>query len=66
MREEQYAEGTPGKAVPLDLKNGHWGCNYPNNFNNSEGKSLLGLHRNDLQKLSLVNDLREFVSRLLK
>ena len=60
LREQTYIEGTPGKAVPLDLKNGHWGSNYPNNFNNDKGKSLFGLERKDLQKLALVNDLRKF------
>jgi len=57
MREEPYAEGTVGKAVPLDKKNGHWGGSYPNTFKNAEGKSLMGFGREDLQRLALVNNV---------
>ena len=59
MGEQKWVEGTPGKAVPLDLKNGHWGVNYPAHFSNKEGKSLFGLERQKLQKLALVDDLRK-------
>ena len=61
MGEQKWAEGTPGKAVPLHLKNGHWGVNYPAHFSNPEGKSLFGLERQKLQKLALVDDLRKLI-----
>lgn len=57
LREQTYQEGIPGKAVPLHLKNGHWGSNYPNTFNNSQGKNLMGFGQRTLQKLALVDDL---------
>ena len=59
MKEESWVEGSPGKAVPLDEKNGHWGVNYPNTFFNTEGKTLMGFSRKDVQKLALSDDVRE-------
>ena len=58
--EQMFVEGTPGKAVPLNLKNGDWGRNYPNSFVNSGGKSLMGFARKDLQKLTLSDDVRKW------
>ena len=59
MKEESWVEGTPGKAVPLNEKNGHWGVNYPTTLN-AKDKTLMGLNRQDLQKLALSDDVREY------
>ena len=60
LREQTYAEGNPGAAIPLNLKNGHWGANYPTTFNNGGNKTLMGFQYRHLQKLALVDDLRKF------
>ena len=59
MREQAFAEG---KAVDMTSKNGDWGMSYPNTYNNSEDKSLMGLQRVHIQKLALVDDLRKYIN----
>lgn len=40
LRDQNYPEGTPGKAVPLGRKFGHFGNSYPAHLDNG---SFLGL-----------------------
>lgn len=49
LTQQQYPEGTPGKAVPENLKNGHFGNSYPAHLN---AVKFLGLARADLSTLA--------------
>ncbi|XP_066925850.1 protein DD3-3-like [Clytia hemisphaerica] len=51
-REQNYPEGTPGMAVPIGEKFGHWGNNYPEHLN---AANFLGLPRQDRLNLALVS-----------
>ena len=50
-----YPEGTPGKAVPLGQKFGHFGNSYPAHLDNS---SFLGFPRHIRQSLAVLDNGR--------
>lgn len=50
LTSQNYPEGTPGKAVPENLKNGQWGNNYPAHLN---AVNFLGLPKADLVNLAV-------------
>ena len=50
LTKQRYPEGTPGVAVPVDQKHGHFGRNYPEHLNVA---NFLGLPRQDLLNLAI-------------
>ena len=53
LREQNYAEGTPGVAVPLGQKFGHFGNSYPGHLDNA---TFLGLPRHIKQNLAVLDN----------
>ena len=52
LTDQNYPEGTPGVAVPVDEKHGHFGNNYPQHLNSA---NFLGLPRQDLLNLAILS-----------
>ena len=50
-----YDEGTPGVAVPIDEKNGHWGRSYPAHLTNNDGETFLGFSLEERQNLAFLS-----------
>lgn len=52
-----YQDGTPGVAVPVDEKHGHFARSYPSHLNISvtDGKSFLGLTLQERQDLAFLS-----------
>ena len=53
LRKQNFPEGTPGLAVPLQLKHGHWGNSYPAHL--EDNITFLGLPRADRQSLAVLD-----------
>ena len=53
LRDQNYPEGAPGKAVPLGSKFGHFGNSYPAHLDNG---SFLGLPRQIRQNLAVLDN----------
>lgn len=53
LRDQVYAEGTPGVAVPLGSKFGHFGNSYPAHLDNI---TFLGLPRHIRQSLAVLDN----------
>lgn len=55
LRDQVYPEGTPGVAVPLGRKFGHFGNSYPANLSNT---AFLGLPRSARQSLAVLDNCK--------
>lgn len=54
---QNYPEGTPGVAVPIGEKFGHWGNSYPANLNSNS--TFLGLTLRDREILAMLSNGKE-------
>ena len=54
LRGQNYPEGTPGVAVPVNEKHGHWGNSYPAHLD--EAMTFLGLSKEDRESLSFLTN----------
>lgn len=54
LREQNYPEGTPGFAVPVGEKFGHWGNSYPAHL--SSNRTFLGLSKEDREVLAFLSN----------
>ena len=57
LTNQQYPEGTPGLAVEIGKKFGHWGTNYPQRVDNT---SFFGFTRTDLKNLAILQSGEQF------
>lgn len=55
LRDQVYPEGTPGAAVPVDEKFGHWGNSYPAHLD-ANTTSFLGFERSLRQNLAVLDN----------
>ena len=53
LRDQNYDEGMPGRAVPLGRKFGHFGNSYPAHLDNA---SFLGFPRHIKQNLAVLDN----------
>ena len=53
LADQNYPEGNPGQAVPLEYKKGHFGNNFPINLK-TPNRNFLGLGFEDLKNLAIL------------